>query len=68
MRAFYGCEVTYPFVPQHVLDATESGMKIRGNTTVDFSGSTGRCEGTAPSRFTAGISLTATQYSQQTRG
>ena len=24
MRAFYGCEVTYPFVPQHVLDATDS--------------------------------------------
>jgi hypothetical protein len=33
-------------------------MKMRGNTTVDFSGSTGRREGTAPSRFTAGISLT----------
>ena len=24
MRAFYGCEVTYPFVPQHVLDAADS--------------------------------------------
>jgi alkanesulfonate monooxygenase SsuD/methylene tetrahydromethanopterin reductase-like flavin-dependent oxidoreductase (luciferase family) len=24
MRAFYGCEVTYPFVPQHVLDASDS--------------------------------------------
>src|SRR5713226_2252490 len=44
---------------------TESGMKIRGKTTVDLSGSTGRCEGTIPSRFTAGISLTATQYSPE---
>jgi hypothetical protein len=32
-------------------------MKMRGNTTVDFNGSTGRCDGTAPSRFTAGTSL-----------
>jgi alkanesulfonate monooxygenase SsuD/methylene tetrahydromethanopterin reductase-like flavin-dependent oxidoreductase (luciferase family) len=24
LRAFYGCEVTYPFVPQHVLDAADS--------------------------------------------
>ena len=24
MRAFYGCEVTYPYVPQHVLDAADS--------------------------------------------
>jgi alkanesulfonate monooxygenase SsuD/methylene tetrahydromethanopterin reductase-like flavin-dependent oxidoreductase (luciferase family) len=24
MRAFYGCEVTYPFVPRHVLDAADS--------------------------------------------
>src|SRR5262249_29227966 len=24
VRAFYGCEVTYPFVPQHVLDAADS--------------------------------------------
>ena len=36
---------------------TESGMKMRGNTTVDFKGSTGRWDGTAPSRLTAGISL-----------
>jgi hypothetical protein len=43
-------------------------MKIRGNTTVDLSGSTGRCEGTIPSRFTADISLTATQYSHETSG
>src|SRR5258708_17975883 len=33
-------------------------MKIRGKTTVDFSGSTGRREGTAPSTFNAGTSLT----------
>jgi hypothetical protein len=33
-------------------------MKMRGKTTVDFRGSTGRCEGMAPSRFAAGISLT----------
>jgi alkanesulfonate monooxygenase SsuD/methylene tetrahydromethanopterin reductase-like flavin-dependent oxidoreductase (luciferase family) len=24
LRAFYGCEVTYPFVPQHVLDGADS--------------------------------------------
>src|SRR2546428_13987231 len=33
-------------------------MKMRGKTTVDLSGRTGRCEGTAPSKFTAGISPT----------
>src|SRR5712691_6085613 len=33
-------------------------MKMRGKTTVDLRGSTGRCEGTAPSRLTAGISAT----------
>jgi hypothetical protein len=33
-------------------------MKMRGKTTVDFSGSTGRREGTAPSTFSPGISLT----------
>jgi len=42
------------------LRPTESGMKMRGKTTVDFNGSTGRWLGTAPSRFTAGISLTRT--------
>src|SRR5579872_2406688 len=44
------------------LRPTESGMKMRGKTTVDFRGRTGRCDGTAPSRFGAGTSLTATQY------
>jgi hypothetical protein len=33
-------------------------MKIRGKTTVDLSGSTGSREGTAPSTFKAGTSLT----------
>src|SRR5579862_4906943 len=33
-------------------------MKIRGKTTADLSGSTGRREGTAPSTFSAGTSLT----------
>ena len=32
--------------------------------TVDFSGSTARCDGTAPSRFGAGTSLTSKQYSR----
>src|SRR5258708_8708425 len=40
------------------LRPTDSGMKIRGKTTVDLSGSTGRREGTAPSTFNAGTSLT----------
>src|SRR6202171_617303 len=40
------------------LRPTESGMKMRGKTTVDLSGSTGRREGTAPSTFSAGTSLT----------
>src|ERR1700694_3326713 len=40
------------------LRPTESGMKMREKTTVDFRGSTGRREGAAPSRFTAGTSLT----------
>src|SRR6202162_4189625 len=40
------------------LRPTESGMKIRGKTTVDLSGSTGSREGTAPSTFKAGTSLT----------
>src|SRR5487761_28869 len=41
------------------LRPTERGMKIRGKTTVDLSGSTGRREGTAPSTFKAGTSLTS---------
>src|ERR1700694_1235071 len=48
------------------LRPTESGMKIRGKTTVDFSGSTGRRGVTAPSTFNAGTSPTATQYSPPT--
>src|ERR1700687_813457 len=48
------------------LRPTESGLKIRGDKTVDLSGSTGRREGTAPSTLTAGTSLTATQYSPPT--
>src|ERR1700676_2446268 len=40
------------------LRPTDSGMKMRGKTTVDLSGSTGRREGTAPSTFSAGTSLT----------